>query len=92
MHPITLYPVHRMGRGKGSNVRENAHEPHRLTRRERELLQLLTKGHSNKKIGAALGIQEQTVKNALSLLSHKLHARNRVQLAVAGVRLLDQEK
>ena len=68
--------------------RENAHEPPRLTRREREILQLLTKGLSNKEIGTALGIQEQTVKNAMSLLHEKLHARNRVQLAVVAVRLL----
>jgi DNA-binding NarL/FixJ family response regulator len=68
--------------------RDNAHGPQRLRKREREILQLLTKGLSNKEIAATLGIQEQTVKNAISVLCEKFHARNRIQLAVLAVQWL----
>jgi DNA-binding NarL/FixJ family response regulator len=71
--------------GMRKSTRENADEPPRLRPREREILQLLTRGRSNKEIGAALGIHEQTVKNAVSVLCEKLHARNRVQLVVVAL-------
>jgi DNA-binding NarL/FixJ family response regulator len=69
-------------RGEGASG-----HPH-VTRREREIVHLLLKGLTNKEIGNGLGIQEQTVKNAVVVLCDKFHARNRVQLAVA-VRVLD---
>jgi DNA-binding NarL/FixJ family response regulator len=77
-----------MAAGRRHTKRENAHEQPHLTRREREVLEHLTKGLSNKEIGTVLGIQEQTVKNAVCVLCDKLHARNRVQLAVVAVGLL----
>jgi DNA-binding NarL/FixJ family response regulator len=66
-----------------------AHERQALTRREREILRLLMEGLTNREIGRQLAIQEQTVKNAVSVLCDKLHVRNRVQLAVTAVRLLE---
>ncbi len=50
-----------------------------LTRRERDVLELLTKGYTNKEIAAALGISENTVKNRMRSILEKLHLENRVQ-------------
>ena len=53
-----------------------------LSPREREVLELLTKGSTNKEIAAALGISDNTVKNHLRNILDKLHLQNRVQAAV----------
>jgi len=53
-----------------------------LTDRETEILQWLAKGQSNKKIGAALGISDNTVKIHLKNILRKLHMNSRVQAAV----------
>lgn len=50
-----------------------------LTSREREVLQLLTRGKTNKEIANGLGIAENTVKNHLKNILEKLHLQNRVQ-------------
>ncbi|MFQ5852793.1 MAG: response regulator [Candidatus Binatia bacterium] len=50
-----------------------------LTPRERDVLELLTKGATNKEIAAALGISENTVKNRLKNILERLHLENRVQ-------------
>lgn len=52
-----------------------------LSPREREVLELLTKGSTNKEIAAALGISDNTVKNHLRNILDKLHLKNRVQAA-----------
>lgn len=52
-----------------------------LSPREREVLELLTKGSTNKEIAAALGISDNTVKNHLRNILEKLHLQNRVQAA-----------
>lgn len=49
----------------------------RLTRRERDVLELLVAGHGNKTIAAELGRQEATVKAHLNRLYRKIGARNR---------------
>lgn len=51
----------------------------RLTQREQEVLELLTKGATNKEIAQALHISENTVKNHLKNILEKLHLENRVQ-------------
>lgn len=51
-----------------------------LTPREREVLELLTKGLTNKEIGAALSISDNTVRNRLRNILEKLHLENRVQV------------
>ncbi|MEE9153190.1 MAG: response regulator transcription factor [candidate division NC10 bacterium] len=53
----------------------------KLSPREREVLELLTKGSTNKEIAAALGISDNTVKNHLRNILDKLHLQNRVQAA-----------
>ncbi len=53
----------------------------KLTPSEQKVLGLLTKGLTNKEIGNALGIAENTVKNHLKNILDKLHLENRVQAA-----------
>ncbi|OAB44972.1 response regulator [Paenibacillus antarcticus] len=51
-----------------------------LTTREREILTWVASGMTNKEIATQLGISDQTVKNHLKNILHKLHLENRVQL------------
>ncbi len=65
-------------------------QPVKLTRREEQLLVLVSRGLRNRDIAAALSITEGTVKVYLSRLLHKTGLRNRYQLAVYGTRNLGQ--
>ena len=56
----------------------------RLTPQQRRLVRVLLSGSTNREIAARLGLQEQTVKNQLSVIYGKLGVRNRLQLAVHG--------
>lgn len=62
-----------------------------LTERETSVLRLLSRGLSNKEIGARLGIQEQTVKSHVHHVLSKLGVSSRTQAALYGARagLLD---
>ena len=55
-----------------------------LTSREREILDLIAEGLSNKEIGTRLFLAEKTVKNYVSSLLAKLHMQRRTQAAVFG--------
>ena len=57
-----------------------------LTPREREVLQHLTRGSSNKEIANALCVSENTVKNHLKNILAKLHLQNRVQAVAFALR------
>lgn len=57
----------------------------KLTPKEREVLDLLTKGLTNKEVGNRLGITENTVKNHLKSILDKLHVANRVQAAAVAL-------
>jgi DNA-binding NarL/FixJ family response regulator len=57
-----------------------------LTAREREVLEHVAQGRSNKEIAAALAIAENTVKNHLKNILEKLHLENRVQAATFALR------
>ncbi|RAP77343.1 response regulator [Paenibacillus montanisoli] len=52
-----------------------------LTQREREVLERVASGGSNRLIAESFGISEHTVKNHLKNILQKLHLENRVQLA-----------
>lgn len=52
-----------------------------LSEREREILQWVAKGFSNKEIGAALGLSPHTVKAHLRTILDKLHLRSRAEAA-----------
>jgi DNA-binding NarL/FixJ family response regulator len=56
-----------------------------LSPKEKEALQLLTEGLTNKEIGNQLGIAENTVKNHLKNILGKLHLANRVQAATFAI-------
>jgi DNA-binding NarL/FixJ family response regulator len=53
-----------------------------LTPREREVLQLIAAGASNREIGAALHITERTVKNHVTRILNRLQLRDRTQAAI----------
>jgi len=57
-----------------------------LTRREAEILQLISAGLSNKEIANRLTITEGTVKNHVHNALEKLHLTNRVQAAAYAIR------
>ncbi len=50
-----------------------------LSQREKEVLQLLSKGLSYKEIGNHLGISMETVKKHLSNIYQKLHVQNKIE-------------
>jgi DNA-binding NarL/FixJ family response regulator len=60
----------------------------KLTRRESQLLCLVSRGLRNKEIAEALFIAEATVKIYLSRLFHKVGAKDRFELALYGMRNL----
>jgi DNA-binding NarL/FixJ family response regulator len=57
----------------------------RLTRREREVLELIAAGRSNKRIAFELGIAEKTVKTHVGHLFEKLGVTDRTQAALMAV-------
>jgi DNA-binding NarL/FixJ family response regulator len=57
-----------------------------LSQRELEVLQLLTKGRSNKEIGSSLFITEDTVKAHMKTLFSKLNVRDRTEAAISAIR------
>ena len=60
-----------------------AHEP--LTEREREVLSLVAKGHSNKEIAALLDITERTARTHVSNILGKLDLASRTQAALWAI-------
>jgi NarL family two-component system response regulator LiaR len=66
-------------------ARPRIEEPERLTRRERDVLELIARGRSNKRIALELGISEKTVKTHVGHLLAKLGVTDRTQAAVMAV-------
>lgn len=62
----------------------------RLTPREREILQMLVAGQSNKQIAADLNISERTVANHRASLMDKMEAANAADLARIAVTALGE--
>jgi two-component system, NarL family, nitrate/nitrite response regulator NarL len=54
----------------------------KLTPRERQILELISAGHSNKVIGAKLDLAEKTVKHYITNILQKLQVQNRVKAAL----------
>lgn len=76
------------GEGGGGyvGVAEIRRPLHLLTRRECEVLQLLTDGKSNRGIGEALFISEKTVKNHVSNILQKMNVNDRTQAVVEAIK------
>ncbi|MGH9001175.1 MAG: LuxR C-terminal-related transcriptional regulator [Acidimicrobiia bacterium] len=60
-------------------------DPVTLTRRERDIVQLIVDGHSNKALAAALGIAHQTAKNHLRHVMAKVAVSSRTQLCAWAI-------
>lgn len=56
-----------------------------FTDREKQVLELLVAGRSNKEIGSALGIEERTVKAHVAKLMRKVGVQNRIALSVHAI-------
>ncbi|MGO4547827.1 response regulator [Paenibacillus sp. 2TAB23] len=63
-----------------------------LTPRELEVLQLITKGMSNKDIASALTVAEKTVKTHVSSILSKLNMTDRTQAAIYAVQLMNESE
>jgi len=66
--------------------RESSAEPVKLSLREREVLELISKGHSNLEISGILNISQRTVERHRTMLLEKTGSRNSVSLVVFAVR------
>jgi DNA-binding NarL/FixJ family response regulator len=64
---------------------ESGAEP--LTQRERQVLELASKGRTNKAIGAALGISPRTIQGHLAKIFDKLHVESRTEAVMRAVSL-----
>jgi DNA-binding NarL/FixJ family response regulator len=71
------------GRAPHSRRADTRADPHGLTRRERDVLELLAKGHRDADIAAILFIRPKTVSNHVSAILSKLGVQNRTQAAAA---------
>lgn len=59
---------------------------HVLTKRECEVLQLMSQGQSNRTISESLYISEKTVKNHVSNILQKMSAADRTQAVIAAIK------
>ena len=76
------------GRAYGiAPTRPTLSEPHRLTKREREVYSLLAEGRSNREIARALFISEVTVKVHVRHILRKLGVRTRTEAAIQATRM-----
>ena len=66
-------------------TRRGRARPEQLTRREREVLALIARGRSNKRIALELGISEKTVKTHVGHVLAKLGVTDRTQAALLAV-------
>ena len=78
---------HPVGRYNNYPTDEPATEPFTpLSPREMEILELVTRGSSNKEIAFQLNISQQTVKNHMTAILRKLRVDDRTQAAVFALR------
>jgi DNA-binding NarL/FixJ family response regulator len=75
--------------GLGSGQRPSAQPPDplaALTERERQILDQVAAGLSNKEVAAQLHLSEKTVKHYMTIIMEKLGVRNRVEAALLAKR------
>ncbi len=70
-------------RGRNPDLRrkETSADPHGLTRRQRDVLELLAAGHSDPEIATSLFISPKTVNTHVCAIMAKLNVHNRTQAA-----------
>jgi DNA-binding NarL/FixJ family response regulator len=78
--------AHLLARGSAVDDEEDAAAVEPLTAREREVLELASRGLSNREVAAALSISEHTVKFHLASIYGKLGAGSRTEAVRRGVR------
>ena len=69
------------------HLKKNTNPIDELTGREREILEGLASGLSNKEIGLKLFISEKTVKHYMTNILQKLQVRNRVEAALLAQKI-----
>ncbi len=77
-----LYDLSGSGNGGVRSRNSASHHLNELTEREREILEHVADGDSNKEVGARLQITEKTVKHHMTNILQKLQVRNRVEAAL----------
>ncbi|MFJ5678060.1 response regulator [Streptomyces sp. NPDC093097] len=82
LDPATTARLMRRLRGEEENARPEEDALSALSAREREVLDLVGEGLTNRQIGARLYLSEKTVKNHISRLLAKLGVERRIQAAV----------
>ena len=65
-----------------SGGRIEDYQPLELSPREREVLRMVAKGWTNKRISEELGLKQQTIRNYLSSIFDKLNVHSRTEAAV----------
>ena len=83
---VTAEPLDTASFGDESNA-----ELEVLTPRQREVLQLITEGKSNKEIGRELGVAEGTVKMHVATILKAIGANNRAHAAAIGRKFIGVE-
>jgi DNA-binding NarL/FixJ family response regulator len=71
----------------GDEMSQEEHLPGRLSQREREVLQLLTQGQTNREIAQHLFLSVSTVKIHVEHILAKLDVSDRTQAAVRAIEL-----
>ena len=72
--------------------RPDVNAPMRLNVREKQIVNQLLHARTNREIATTLRLSEKTVKRYMTVLMQKLHARNRVEVAVNAQRHEYSEK
>jgi DNA-binding NarL/FixJ family response regulator len=78
---ITRRVIDRMARQPTPDLDDQA-RLEQLTRREREVLELIARGLSNREIAASLGVEESTIRTHVKRTLMKLNLRDRVQAVI----------
>lgn len=82
-----VFEEFRRARPEGASPALGSEEPtEELTEREDRILRLIADGRSNREIAETIFLAEGTVKNYVSKIMEKLHARSRTELAVKALR------
>lgn len=88
--PFLIHEVRRLNDTFNSSelfsVQLSDPSPELLTKKEMDIVRLLTRGRSNRAIGEALNIKEKNVKNYVSSILSKLGATDRTQIVLKAIK------